>query len=317
MRVCTLILTVCELLLMENSAVLKKPLHTSIAVEMDEFDEIDVPEKLHIIISVRDFRAILQHANWTSTELNAAYSRPGRPMKISYSGDGITCEFILMTVDEKSTTSAQRKGNPQAAAKAARPALDAASSGRPASGAETRARQPSPSQQQQQEQRPRSQMPPPPRPAPPRSSQFDIRAPTKQPPSTLKSDSLFLPQPDEDEQWAPVNTDEDDEEGENARLEWDASNEPVSSLPPVWKSDRVLTRTAGFDNAHQRPFSQCPKQPCRRSERASAVGTGAHSKVGRCAQIWALLRLAEDVWVMCSTSYGVSRACELAGVWYK
>ncbi|KAJ4424122.1 hypothetical protein N0V82_001170 [Gnomoniopsis sp. IMI 355080] len=212
-----------------NEAVLKKPLHTSIAVEMDEFDEIDVPENLHIIISVRDFRAILQHANWTSTELNAAYSRPGRPMKISYNGDGIICEFILMTVDEKSTTSAQRKGNPQAIAKATRPALDAASSGRPASGAEDRARQPSPSQQQQ-EQRQRSQMPPPPRRAPPRSSQFDIRAPTKQPPSTLKSESLFLPQPDDDAQWAPFDNDEDDEEGENARLEWDASNEPASTM---------------------------------------------------------------------------------------
>lgn len=194
---------------------------------MDEFDDIDVPEKLHIIISVRDFRAILQHANWTSTELNAAYSRPGRPMKISYSGDGTTCEFILMTVDEKSTTSAQKKGKPQAAARTARPALDAASSGRPASEAEHRARQPSLSQQPQ---RPPSQMPPPPRPTVPRSSQFDIRAPTKQPPSTLKSDSLFLPQPDDDEQWAPVNPDEDDEEDGNARLEWDASNEPVSNL---------------------------------------------------------------------------------------
>lgn len=208
-------------------AVLKKPLHTSIAVEMDEFDDIDVPEKLHIIISVRDFRAILQHANWTSTELNATYSRPGRPMKISYSGDGISCEFILMTVDEKSTSSAQKKGKFQGAARTARPALDAASSGRPASEAENRTRQPSPSQQPP---RPPSQMPPPPRPAAPRSSQFDIRAPTKQPPSTLKSDSLFLPQPDDDEQWAPVNPDEDDDgEGENARLEWDASNEPVSS----------------------------------------------------------------------------------------
>lgn len=196
---------------------------------MDEFDDIEVPDKLHIIISVRDFRAILQHANWTSTELNAAYSRPGRPMKISYNGDGIACEFILMTVDEKSTTSAQRRGKSQAATKAARPALDAASSGRPASEAENRPRHPSPSQQQQEQQQ-RSQMPPPPRPTVPRSSQFDIRAPTKQPPSTLKSDSLFLPQPDDDEQWEPVNPDEDDEESEHTRLEWDASNEPVSSL---------------------------------------------------------------------------------------
>lgn len=214
------------------TAVLKKPLHTSIAVEMEEFDDIEVAEKLHIIISVRDFRAILQHANWTSSELNAAYSRPGRPMKISYNGDGITCDFVLMTVDEKSTA-AQKKGRPQAAAKQVRPGLDATPSNRPAAVAEDEARQPSPVQQQQQQQEPQDQharMLPPRRSNAPRSSQFDIRAPTKQPPSTLKSESLFLPQPDEDEQWEPVNPDEDGEDGESARLEWDASNGPVSIL---------------------------------------------------------------------------------------
>lgn len=211
-------------------AVLKKPLHTSIAVEMDEFDDIEVAEKLHIIINVRDFRAILQHANWTSSELNAVYSRPGRPMKISYSGDGIICDFILMTVDEKSTGAAQKRGKTQTTARpVARPASNSASN-RPASEANNTAGRASPSQPQQQAQNPQAQMPPPRRPNAPRSSQFDIRAPLKQPSSTFKSDSLFLPQPDEDEQWEPVNPDDDEEGGENARLEWDASNEPVSHI---------------------------------------------------------------------------------------
>lgn len=208
-----------------NEAVLKKPLHTSIAVEMDEFDNIDVAEKLHIIISVRDFRAILQHANWTSSELNAAYSTPGRPMKISYNGDGIICEFVMMTVDEKGTA-AQKRGQSKAAAKAARPALNAAPN-TPAAQTNDHARQPNPPREQQAQQ---GSMPPPARrSAAPRSSQFDIRAPLAQPPSTLKSDSLFLPQPDEDEQWEPVNPDEDDEEGENPRLEWGSSNDPNPS----------------------------------------------------------------------------------------
>ncbi|ROW17741.1 hypothetical protein VPNG_00682 [Cytospora leucostoma] len=196
------------------------PLHTSIAVEMDEFDNIEVAEKLHIIISVRDFRAILQHANWTSSELNAAYSTPGRPMKIAYNGDGIICDFVLMTVDEKGTA-AQKKGQNKAATKASRPALNAAPN-TPAAEANDHVRQPNPSKEQQAQQ---ASMPPPARRSvAPRSSQFDIRAPFAQPPSTLKSDSLFLPQPDEDEQWEPVNPDED-EEGENPRLEWGASNE--------------------------------------------------------------------------------------------
>ncbi|KAL1871419.1 hypothetical protein Daus18300_004786 [Diaporthe australafricana] len=209
-----------------NEAVLKKPLHTSVAVEMDEFDGIEVGEKLHIIISFRDFRAILQHASWTSSDLNAAYSRPGRPMKISYGLDGIVCEFVLMTVDEKSTA-VQKKGQSKAAAKAARPGLNAAPS-TPAARASNDSRQPSiaPPREQQEQQ---ARMPPPARrPNAPRLSQFDIRAPLVQPQSSLKSESLFLPQPDDDEMWAPVNAD-DEEEGENPRLEWDASNEPNPS----------------------------------------------------------------------------------------
>lgn len=223
-------------------AVLKKPLHTSIAVEMDEFDDIEVAENLHIIISVRDFRAILQHANWTSSEIHAAYSRPGRPLKISYNGDGIVCEFILMTVDEKSTA-AQKKGRNQATAKQTRPSLDAAAaSHRPITASTTNDQQPNLEQHQQQDQQAQqSRMPPPRRPNPPRSSQFDIRAPLIQPPSTLKSDSLFLPQPDDDdEQWEPMNPEEDDEDGENARLQWDASNGPVSG------SETASISTADF-----------------------------------------------------------------------
>ena len=215
------------------SAVLKKPLHTSIAVEMDEFDDIEVADKLHIIISVKDFRAILQHANWTSGDLNAAYSRPGRPMKISYGCDGMVCEFVLMTVDEKSTA-VQRKSQGKAATKAARPSLNAATN-TPAVGDNNDSRQPTlaPPREQQEQQ---ARMPPPARRSTaPRSSQFDIRAPLVQPQSTLKSESLFLPQPDEDEMWAPVNPD-DDEEGENPRLEWDASNEPVcvTNVSVMW-----------------------------------------------------------------------------------
>jgi len=56
-----------------------------------------------------------------------------------------------------------------------------------------------------------------------RHSHFEIRPPPI-PPSTLRSASLFVPQ-DEDNQWEPVNA-EDEDEGEQARLEWDASNQP-------------------------------------------------------------------------------------------
>lgn len=201
---------------------------------MDEFDDIEVAEDLRVIISVKDFRSILQHANWTSSELNATYSRPGRPMKISYNGDGIICEFILMTVDDKIAGIAQKKGKTRASAQSAvRPVLDAPSS-KSAPGAVNNAVRARTPQQQEAEDQP-TRMPPPRRTNAPRSSQFDIRAPLKQPPSTLKSESLFLPQEDddEDEQWQPVNPDEEDDNDENARLGWDTSNEPVRCFEPV------------------------------------------------------------------------------------
>lgn len=210
---------------------LKKPLHTSIAVEMDEFDDIKVVEDLRVIISVKDFRSILQHANWTSNELRAAYSRPGRPMKISYNGDGIICEFILMTVNDKSASAAQKKDKAQTSDRPApRPSANPPSSSSIARAANNTVQARSPEQQQHDTESQQARMPPPRRPNPPRLSQFDIRAPLKQPPSTLKSDSLFLPQPDEDEdeQWQPVNPDDEDDEDENARLGWDTSNQPVS-----------------------------------------------------------------------------------------
>ncbi|POS78148.1 hypothetical protein DHEL01_v203455 [Diaporthe helianthi] len=209
-------------------AVLRKPLHTSIAMEMDEFDDIEVADKLHIIISVKDFRAILQHANYTSGALNAAYSRPGRPMKIFYGLDGIMCEFVLMTVDEKSSTAMQKKGQGKSATKAARPGLSAGPN-TPAAAANNESRQATPAPPREQPEQQQAKMPPPARkPTAPRSSQFDIRAPLAQPQSTLKSESLFLPQPDDDELWAPMNPD-DGEDGENPRLEWDASDEPNPS----------------------------------------------------------------------------------------
>lgn len=67
---------------------------------------------------------------------------------------------------------------------------------------------------------------------------FDLR-PTQQrpvqppppppPPASNASESLFV----EDEGWEPVR-DEDEEEEDNARLEWDHSADPVSVFPNLF-----------------------------------------------------------------------------------
>ncbi|KAM7202295.1 Rad9 domain containing protein [Naviculisporaceae sp. PSN 640] len=216
-----------------NEAVLKKPLHTNIAVEMDEFDDVEVQDKLHIIISVKDFRAILQHAQLTSGDLTTTYSDPGRPMKLSYSRDGIICDFILMTVGEKDAIT-QRHKNPRAkasdtaraSAQPAPPGLDSASH-RASSAAGNNTNQPASQRPQQQQTKT------PTRPSAARPPGFDIRPPPMQPPGTDRSDSLFVQQDDDhDQMWEPVNPDEEDEEeaADNSRLEWNATNEPNPSL---------------------------------------------------------------------------------------
>ena len=212
---------------------LKKPLHTNIAVEMEEFDDVEVQDKLHIIISVKDFRAILQHAQVVSGELSTSYSNPGRPMKLIYSGEGIVCEFILMTVGEKDAMGQKHK-NPRASSAApkgsARPELDSGSrrgssitnenrsqQSVPVASARPSARQKSPVRSRQPgfEIRPQP-MAPPPLPPPP--------------PASEASEALFVAQ-DEDQEWEPLNPDGDEEEGGTDRLEWNSNNEPVGSAP--------------------------------------------------------------------------------------
>jgi cell cycle checkpoint control protein RAD9A len=184
---------------------------------MDEFDDVEVQDKLHIIISVKDFRAILQHAQMTSGALTTSYSNPGRPMKLSYNTDGVLCEFILMTVGEKDALTQKHKNPRASAAKPAEPQLDSASHRGSSVGN---------NDNQQDPALPASRPPQQKAPARPRQPAFEIRPSPMPPPTTARSNSLFVDQAEDDEQWEPVNPDEEAEE-ENGRLEWNATNEPV------------------------------------------------------------------------------------------
>lgn len=179
---------------------------------------------MHIIISVKDFRAILQHAQITSGELATSYSNPGRPMKLSYGADGVLCEFILMTVGEKDAISQRHKTPKPNATKAGtpRPQLDSTSH-RASSAQQT---QPPQATKPSQSKMPSGARPPP---------EFDMRPPPPPPPTAPRSPGLFVTQDgDDDRQWEPVNPEEEEEEEEedNVRLEWHTNSEPVClSLP--------------------------------------------------------------------------------------
>lgn len=206
---------------------MKKPLQTSIAVEADEFDDIEVEDKLHIVISVKDFRAIIQHAGIGASVLSARYSLPARPIQFSYAGDAVSCEFLIMTVGERGSNPAQKtkKGRKSAPANNA-PRLEAAS--RKTSVAPSEA--PTPHPELTQPPPSASARVPPPSASRPvgtvrasvsRMSAFDLRPSQKPPPPTLRSESLFV----DDEGWEPVR-DEDEDAEENAQLGWDHSADP-------------------------------------------------------------------------------------------
>lgn len=244
---------------------LKKPLQTSIAVEVDEFDDIDVEDKLHIVISVKDFRAIIQHAGITGNSLSARYSLPSRPIQLSYSSDAISCEFLIMTVGERGSNPNQKtkKGRKQGTRNAG-PGLEATS----------RKTSVAPSQAPQQPQPHAPVAFPPPTASRPlasnltphlstarasasRISAFDLRPSQKPPPPpTLRSESLFV----EDDGWEPVIEEDGDED---ARLEWDHSVEPVGSHHMFSCRVETLTRQVASAMHMTRVEDRQPANPAR------------------------------------------------------
>lgn len=229
--------------------VLKKPLHTSIAVERDEFEDFVVEEdKLHIVISVKDFRAIIQHAAFLGSQISAYYSMPAKPMQLKYDGDGIKCEFLLMTVGERGAPG-QKAKKARGSAKGPKPPQLEAATSRATSHAPTPAPQLHP-----------PPLPPQaPRPDPVPSLRPSITRPSQRPPpATFESESLFVPQDDE-HQWDPVNVGEEEDE-ENAQLGWDVRGDfhsPATNMRSMMADQSVqeprVNATVDESGSHLEP----------------------------------------------------------------
>ncbi|OBT62666.1 hypothetical protein VE03_07509 [Pseudogymnoascus sp. 23342-1-I1] len=195
--------------------VLKQPLHTSIAIDTTEFSQFNVEDMLHIIISVKDFKAIVQHAGTLDTEVSAAYSYPSKPMQLKYGDEGVTSEFILMTIGDYKATSAV-----------------------PLPNTIMRNSTSAPSRQHTEDppvanvvQQPTASMQPPPRSGAPPATLLGHRAralrhspPLPQP--SINPDSLFLPDDEEDRRWNPSGFGGEDEE----LLGWDAGTDTDGQL---------------------------------------------------------------------------------------
>ena len=204
--------------------VLKQPLQTSITIDNLDFEECKIEEQLHIGISVKDFKAIVTHAETLKTSVTALYSFPTRPMQLSYQEHGMQCEFTLMTIGDYRGVSvtpapaAVRQTSPAPAERAPSHQSAAQTAVQPKTTTMPPPSQPLSRSFTKEPQSQRNQRPSPP---PPKAS--------------LDPESLFLPvDEDEDRIWGEKNYDD-----EQDTLGWDASANNVRvlaiSLFPTYK----------------------------------------------------------------------------------
>ncbi|KAF2748036.1 DNA repair protein Rad9 [Sporormia fimetaria CBS 119925] len=200
--------------------VLKNPLATAVAVNTSDFDSFSVDPGLHIIINVKDFKAIVLHADTLKTELRAYYSQPTRPLQFSYGSDGLLCEFTLMTSGDYNASKA-----PSAVPRQAH--IETAPRPRPTA---TEARE---SRRMQPEM---------PQPVAPASQSASRRVPGSRKESSQASQngsaSLFVRQDEEDAQWEPV-----DYNNEEETLGWDASAEHDPATFQTFRDTASRART--------------------------------------------------------------------------
>lgn len=246
--------------------ILKHPLVTAVAVNTTDFDEFNVQPGLHTIISVKDFKAIVLHADTLKTSLQAYYSHPTRPLQFSYGCDGMICDFTLMT-------SGDYDGVPPTPTPAPEAHSGRQTSHAPSATTETvdrSSRSDMPPRQHADNRSFRSGMPPP---TDNRSFGSDMPPPTEPParpdrvarlrnPGTRQNsvaasqqseqeddNSLFIPDPEEarrqqeeeDSAWAPLDYEREE------TLEWDGSGNRDASGFATFR-DSGVSRTNTVDS---------------------------------------------------------------------
>ncbi|KAF3917830.1 hypothetical protein ABW20_dc0105239 [Dactylellina cionopaga] len=84
--------------IIDGAQILKTPLQTSVELEQIEFNEFQVACDTKIAVTVKDFKAIVTHADsLNQVQILATYGEAGQPMQMTYDQNGMFCEFTLMT----------------------------------------------------------------------------------------------------------------------------------------------------------------------------------------------------------------------------
>ncbi len=180
---------------------------TTVSLNTSDFSHLQVQNDLHVVISVKDFKAIVTHAQALDAVLNAFYSDAGRPLQFVYRKGAALCQYTLMTSGENralptaSASSSHRRAPTAAASSFSQP--------KPASSA----------------------MPPPPRPRDRNLRSLGRRDAANEAssaaPTGKESESLFVSQDDDqDRAWDPPNYETSVE-----TLGWDASGVGVCREP--------------------------------------------------------------------------------------
>ncbi|KAL9063122.1 MAG: hypothetical protein Q9157_008406 [Trypethelium eluteriae] len=206
--------------IMDGKEILKQPLHTAVSVDVKDFEEYRAEEKAHIIISVKDFKAIVAHAESLGVALRAQYSHPNRPLQFSYTRGGMKCEFTLMTTGSSQDSAAPRL------TEAVEWRADTRSRSAPSTRSESRSTE-MPRSLQNQPIASRNTL-----------RQRGLGSVTRATPhnSDPEADSLFVPLAEDDWRWEPL----EEQEPEGDTLGWDASEEQDSVLPADFSNNAHL-----------------------------------------------------------------------------
>ncbi|KAI0995744.1 hypothetical protein K3495_g12436 [Podosphaera aphanis] len=228
---------------MLGDEILKQPLHTVITIDTLEFTEFSVEEMLHIIINVKDFKAIAAHSGLNNTVVKALFSYPSNPIQITYEHDGIQSEFILMTIGEA-------RG------------LSIPNGSRVESRVESRVgtKRSLPPEASLSSRKLSSKIPVGATPAR-NMSQVSVRTQASKPSSpplqqSVQSDSLFLPQADNDSKWDPAEFQGED----NEILMWDYGKEDFTIINHEGEIGRPTTQNQRLTSKLSRQGSSLPDE---------------------------------------------------------
>ncbi|KAH0162423.1 Rad9-domain-containing protein, partial [Aureobasidium melanogenum] len=224
--------------IMDGKEILKQPLETAISLHIQDFDDFHAEEDVHIVINVKDFKAIVIHAETLKAPMSAQFSRPGRPLLFRYTDKGLTSPRVA-------STRPGGQASRQPSAVPLRPSRQStvdpdASTRQPSVASGMPSRQTSHAVVQTVEDR-NTEMAPPPKPASiagPRERRVlgSLGRQISQATTTSKADpdpeSLFMPQGDEDDsRFDPTNFDEEPEE----MLGWDANADVTGGFHPTFR----------------------------------------------------------------------------------